>query len=232
MRKRGQSSGPIELVVAVIVMMASMGLAFMVFSNSESARCTNQLHAQIRGVEAALIDVALGSPSTTREVNLELGKCGDLNVEGVRVVYYSKPSFCQRCPSTGSGCWVLEPLTYSTKTQSYAVVGDAATCVNIPGQIALEVNDNQNTCFGESKVNQDACPLNAKDDASGENCGIPSTAIETANGPKVLTLSKTTSERQYKIRITKGYSQASGTPALSVCFQSKQDALEQERLNN
>ena len=195
MKRRGQSSGPIELVVAVIVMMASMGLAFTVFSNSESARCTNQLHSQIRGVEAALIDVALGSPSTTREVNLELGKCGDLNVEGVRVVYYNKPSFCQRCPSTGSGCWVLEPLTYSTKTQSYAVVGDASTCVNIPGQIELralggsnvDINEDSRSCTSGDNIASTACPFNSKASSDDPNCGIPENAID---GPKVLTLSK------------------------------------------
>lgn len=225
MNKRGQSSAPIELVVAVIVMMASMGLAFMVFSNSESARCTNQLHSQIRGVEAILIDVALGSPSTTREVNLELGKCGDLNVEGVRVVYYSKPSFCQKCPSTGRGCWVLEPLTYSTKTQSYAVIGDASTCVNVPGQVELQV-EKPESCVAEEKISLTACPVNAKVDDSGGDCGVPSDAT---SGPKIATLSKVSSERQYKLRVSKGYSTAGGVPMLNLCFQSKQETVEQER---
>ena len=229
-KRRAQSSGPIELVVAVIVMMASMGLAFTVFSSSESAKCINQLHSQVRGVETALIDVALGSPSTTRVVDLELSKCGDLNVEAVRVVYYNKPSFCQRCPSTGKGCWVLEPLTYSAKTQAYAVVGDASTCVNIPGQIELQDDSGASSCNvnnGEGHISGNACPQNPKGEDEGDNCGIPADAID---GPKVLTLSKVSgSERLYKVRISKTYGTAAGVPTLNICFQTKQEAVLQER---
>ncbi len=215
---KAQASAPIELVVAVIILVASMGLAFMVLQNTQSAQCTDKLKSQMRGLEAVMLDVALGSPSTSRETNLELTTCGSTSIEAVRIVYYDSPSYCGKCPTSGGGCWIVEPLSYSKENQDYFIVRDATTCINMPGRVILE--SDSRTCTDTDLISvNDGCPVSSKEHNS-DNCGLPPD-LGSASSSQLLTLGKSPGETQYKIRVTKTFDTAAGDPKLQVCFLRK-----------
>lgn len=224
---KAQASGPIELVVAVIILVASMGLAFIVLQNTQSAQCTDKLKSEMRNLEAAMLDVALGSPSTSRESDVELATCSGTSIEAIRVVYYDSQSRCGKCPATGGGCWIVEPMSYSIAEKQYVVVYEATTCINMPGRVLLE-NDEQ--CLSDLVATNSGCPPNAKE--SREGCGLaPSTyqgnAVSTSSS-RLATLGKEPGETQYKARITKAFATASGDPVLKICFLTKGQAREQQ----
>jgi len=200
---------------------ASMGLAFMVLQNTQSAQCTDKLKSEMRGLESVMLDVALGSPSTSREANLEMATCGGSSVEAIRVVYYDSPSFCGKCPATGGGCWIIEPLAYDKDAKEYFVIRDATTCINMPGRVIIKAD--VDACTNTELISQgEGCPIDAKDHTN-ENCGLPP-GITSGSTSQLLTLGKATGDTQYKIRVTKGFDTASNDPQLKVCFLRKRDA--------
>ncbi len=219
---KAQASGPIELVVAVIILVASMGLAFIVLENTQTAQCTDKLKSQMRGLESVMIDVALGSPATSREVNIELSTCGGTNIEAIRVVHYDSQAYCGKCPSTGGGCWIIEPLSYSNEQRQYFPVLDAATCINIPGKVLLGMDD---TCaenlISTPETGDAGCPPDKKE--SSEGCGLPPAVASESN--RLLTMGKKPGETIYRAKITKEFYTSAGDPLLKVCFESKSGAL-------
>ncbi|MDP3742699.1 MAG: hypothetical protein Q8R15_05270 [Candidatus Micrarchaeota archaeon] len=220
---KGQASGPIELVVAVIILVASMGLAFMVLQNTQSAQCTDKLKSQMRGLEAIMLDVALGSPATSREVDIELASCGGTSIEAIRVVYYDSPAYCGKCPASGGGCWIIEPLSYSKDEQEYFTVRDATTCINIPGKVLLKTDDACDaSLITTSETNNPGCPPDAKEARQG--CGLPP-GLTSAQSSKLVTIGKEPGETQYKARVTKDFDTAASDPVIKMCFLSKQDYM-------
>ncbi|MFH1247211.1 MAG: hypothetical protein V1644_02410 [Candidatus Micrarchaeota archaeon] len=217
-RLKAQASGPIELVVAVIILVASMGLAFMVLQNTQSAQCTDKMKSQMRNIDAIMLDVALGSPSTSREANIELASCGGISVEAIRVVYYDSLSYCGKCPASGGGCWMIEPLYYSKEEQQYFVLRDATTCINMPGKVILS---NDITCSEESQAliaTNNGCPPSAK--PTRQDCGLPP-GFTSTSASRLVTLGKEVGETQYKMRVTKDFATAADDPELKVCFLTK-----------
>lgn len=218
---KAQASAPIELVVAVIILVASMGLAFTVLQNTQTAQCTDKLKSQMRGLEAIMLDVALGSPATSREAQVEFSTCGGTSIEAVRVVYYDSPQYCGKCPASGGGCWIIEPLAYSNEQRQYFVVRDATTCINMPGRILIR---NDDACVDQSLVStpesgDGACPPNAKEN-NIPNCGLPP-AIASGESSRLLTMGKEPGENNYQVRMTKDFDTSAGDPVLKVCFASK-----------
>ncbi len=223
---KAQASGPIELVVAVIILVASMGLAFMVLESTQNAQCTDKLKSQMRNFEAIMLDVALGSPSTSREVDIELASCGGTSIEAMRVVYYDSPNYCGKCPASGGGCWIIEPLSYSKDEQQYFTVRDATTCINMPGKILLRSDesclDSSNSLIATSESSDPGCPPNAKEARQG--CGLPS-GLTSATSSRLLTVGKEPGETQYKARVTKDFDTSAGDPVIKVCFLTKRQYL-------
>ncbi len=217
---RGQASGAIELVVAVIILVASMGLAFMVLQNTQTAQCTDKLKSQMRNLEAVLLDVALGSPATSREVDIQMSTCGGTSIEAIRLVYYDQQSYCGKCPATGGGCWIIEPLSYDAEQKQYNIVRDATTCINMPGRITLEQDDACQQDLVSTTLEGDAgCPPGAKQ-TNIEKCGLPP-SLSSSDAGRVATMGKKLGETQYKTRVTKDFATAAGDPVLRVCFLSK-----------
>lgn len=225
-KRRAQSSAPIELVVAVIILIASMSLAFMVLQSTQSAQCVDKLRADMRGLQNIMLDVALGSPSTSRVVDLQLQSCGDLNLQAIRIVYYNKREYCGRCGSTGSGCWVIEPLTLDANEKRYFPVYEASTCIppTLPGKAEL-VSDEECQATAQSSVTTNACPDSA--DSNDPNCVLPASVAEQTQ--HLLTLAKTPGETQYRVFITKGIGTIAGNPVLKVCFLDKRSAAQREQ---
>ncbi len=222
---RGQASAPIELVVAVIILVASMGLAFTVLQSTQSAQCIDKTKSQMRGLEAVMLDVALGSPSTLRETKLELSSCGADSIEAIRIVYYDSPSYCAKCSTSAAGCWKIEPLAYRASEKEYFVVPDAVICVNnMPGRVLLEADED--SCSSSGLIStphtsgEAGCPVNVKDHKS-INCGLPPTLSSLSNS-KLLTMGKAPGETQYTVRIAKAFDTASGDPRLKICFMGKE----------
>jgi len=227
-KRRAQSSAPIELLVAVIILIASMSLAFIVLQNTQNAQCTDKLRADLSSLKNAMFDVSIGSPSTSREANLELKNCGDLNVEAVRVVYYKNPAYCGKCTASGGGCWKIEPLSYNPDINDYRIVQEASSCINMPGRVEI-ISDNQCEELEDLVNRQDegnaACPP----DPRGENprCDLAPGVLED-NPNHLLTLGKTPGETNYKVVISKQFGSAAGNPVIKMCFLSKTKAAEQQ----
>ncbi len=221
---KAQASGPIELVVAVIILVASMGLALMVLQSTQSAQCTDKLKSQMRNLEAIMLDVALGSPSTSREVDIELASCGSTSIEAIRVVYYDSPNYCGKCPASGGGCWIIEPLSYSKDEHQYFTVRDATTCINMPGKVLLRSDENciDQTLVATSESINPGCPPEAKEARQG--CGLPS-GLTSASSSRLLTIGKESSETQYKARVTKDFDTTAGDPVIKMCFLTKRQYL-------
>ncbi|MFH0714079.1 MAG: hypothetical protein V1722_00360 [Candidatus Micrarchaeota archaeon] len=222
MYRRGQASGPIELVVAVIILVASMSLAFIVMQSTSDAQCIDKLKSQMRDLNSVMIDVSLGSPSTSREANVELASCGGQSIEGVRIVYFENALYCGACGATEKGCWMIQPITYDKTANIYGISLHASTCINMPGGIVLEQDLNcDDDILTPGEVSATACPSNiGARSTNDQNCGLPPD-IATSSTTKLLTMSKEPGETQYKVRITKGFSTAANEPMLNVCFLKK-----------
>jgi hypothetical protein len=134
--ERAQVSAPIELFVAVIILAMSMALAFTVIRQSSENRCLAEMKNNLRGLEAAIVDVAVGSPPTTRTFNLEMKVCETRAVDAVRVVYFGDARYCQACPGQFGGCWKLEPVSRD-REGNLRPITEASVCVNIAGRILL-----------------------------------------------------------------------------------------------
>ncbi len=207
-----------ELVVAVIILVASMGLAFIVLENTQTAQCTDKLKSQMRGLEAVMIDVALGSPATSREAQVELATCGGNSIEAVRIVYYDSPQYCGKCPTTGGGCWIIEPLAYRNAEQEYSVMRDATSCINMPGRVLMRFDETCRESLVSTPDTGDAgCPPNKKQSRAG--CGLPPAIASSSD--RLVTMGKTLGEIIYTARVTKEFDTAAGDPVLKVCFTSR-----------
>jgi len=134
---RGQTDAPIELLVAVIILAMSMSLAFYVINQSSEAQCLAELRGQVRSLESAMVDVAIGSPPTSREAPFYMKTCGNIKVEGLRFVKYTSSIYCRGCATYSSGCWKIEPV-YADEKGILKPVTDATLCIEMPMDIGVE----------------------------------------------------------------------------------------------
>jgi len=153
---RGQSWGVMEVLISVIILAMSMSVVFYVLNNVQDAQCVSQLKSTTLSLQNALLDVALGSPPTTRRVLYTMPSCGGKSVEALRFAYYASPAYCRSCPGSFGGCWLVEPLVYDyTRNQLYRLA-DAITCVNMPSDIELSIDTDATRCLTE-RLTQNFC---------------------------------------------------------------------------
>lgn len=138
---RGQAWGVMEVLVSVIILAMSMAIVFYVLQNVQSTQCVSELKSQTLSMQNALLDVALGSPPTTRRVFYKMPECGGKSVEAMRFSYYAEPAYCKACPGAYGGCWLIEPMVYDYKNEKLFRLVDAVTCVNMPADIELTMDD-------------------------------------------------------------------------------------------
>ncbi|MFH0835124.1 MAG: hypothetical protein V1881_02180 [Candidatus Micrarchaeota archaeon] len=195
MKKRGQMEAPIELFVAVIVLSLSLAIAFSVMSRTDEGKCIAKLRTETDKLQAAMLDVAFASPPTSRSVNFEMTRCGNVAIDGLRFVYYSKAEWCELCQAHYGGCWQIVPVSRD-KDGSYKVVSDAVSCVNIAGDIFLRQDPN---C---DELSSNPCPPDEPDCNSGVPRGIWSG--DPLNSPtRWLTMGKSGTGTAYRITLTK-----------------------------
>ena len=146
---RGQVSAPIELIVAIIILVASSSLAFYVMNQTNEGKCIAQLKTQTQQLQQAMLDVALGSSGTKKSVHFSMPSCGSLKVVGMQFVYFSDAKYCRLCPGQYGGCWQLIPIAADSST-TYRQVTDAITCVDMPGE-SIFLTNGAPTCTSASQ---------------------------------------------------------------------------------
>jgi type II secretory pathway pseudopilin PulG len=224
--RKSQESAPIELVIAVIIMVMSITLAFTVWSNIQTTQCTNQIQGGMMTLENAIVDVSLGSPPTQRVVYLNFPVCGSFNIQAIRFSHYSNPSYCGKCPASSAGCWILEPLSFNIKTGYFTVVTNAAVCVNLPSTVDFYTSgcpydaniNNASGCPPPNTVNGFSPSTDVK--SNSEHCGAIYTPSDSNQPPQATyaTIGKG-SQPDYKLTLLKGYATASNTVEIGLCLQ-------------
>ena len=199
---RAQVDAPIELFVAMIVLAASMSLAFYLMQQTDEGKCTAQLKTETEKLQAAMLDVALASPPTSRTVVFEMPRCGKMNVEVLQFVYYSEPDYCRLCPAHYGGCWQIVPVSID-QDGKYVVVSDAVSCIQMSGDTWLDADE---SCLA---LSADPCAPGAP------NCDPSVTGVSRTvwNGnpddspSRWMTLGKQPGTTKYRITLTKSTTQ-------------------------
>lgn len=194
--KRGQVDAPVELFVAVIVLMASMSLAFYLMNQTNESKCIAQLKTETDKLQSAMLDIALASPPTSRTITFEMPRCGNINIEVLQFVYYSNPEYCRLCPAHYGGCWQIVPISVDRYGQ-YSVVSDAVSCVQMSGDLWI-TQDDSGDCLD---LNAKPCP--------NANCPFDITGVSDSvlDDSRWQTFGKQSGSSVYKITLTKGTSQ-------------------------
>ncbi len=157
---RGQVDAPIELVIAIIILVASLSLAFFVIQQSETGRCIATLKTQVQHLQEAILDVGLGSAGTKKTVRFDMPRCGDKTVEGLQFVNFKRAEFCRACPGSFNGCWQIIPLARTA--QGLVQMREAATCIDLPSE-RITLNPAPQTLGACQLLSNSPCP-------SGNNC--------------------------------------------------------------
>ncbi len=209
--KRGQVDAPIELFVAVIILMASMSLAFYLMNQTNESKCIAQLKTETDKLQSAMLDIALASPPTSRTITFEMPRCGSVNVEVLQFVYYSSPEYCRLCPAHYGGCWQIVPISVDRYGQ-YSVVSDAVSCVQMSGDLWIDDEgcDSDSINLGDSP-----CPY-GETQCDFEKTSVSNSVLENS---RWATLGKETGSNIYKITLTKTTRLTGGSEAgaIRVC---------------
>ena len=234
---RSQVSAPIELVVAIIILVTSITLALFVLNDVGRTQCSAQLKSEVQKLQLAMQDLALQSPPSTRQMFFTMPSCKDFSVDAVRFVYFNDPKYCRECPGQLGGCWKIDLATYKPTSDgeigSYAQqsqsLSSASVCVDIAGDLEL-IDENLNGANPECvSLSPNPCPATTPDgqpispgECSALVSGVPSTIYrEGANSPAhYLTLGKSSrADRVFKVELKKGlYTGSQGeTGAIYVC---------------
>jgi len=150
---RGQADAPIELVIAIIILVTSMGLAFYIMGQTETGRCLATLKTQTQQLQEAILDVGLGSAGSKKTVRFSMPRCGDQTIESIQFVKYTSPELCRRCPGHYSGCWQIVPVAKTAN--GLERVNDAITCIELPAE-RVSIED-QGTTDGCEELRPSPC---------------------------------------------------------------------------
>ncbi len=185
--QRGQAWGVMEVLIGVIIMGMSMAIVFYALRSIEDTRCVASIKSNTVQLENAMLDVALGSPPTTRRVVFSMPECGDKSVEALRFVYYKDRKYCGLCPGQYNGCWIIEPTLYDYKQKKFYTLVDASVCVNMPAAIGLDpvTGATDPKCLG-AQISRTPCPMQTPDAPVGSNNLCSSCAFDTSNVPPSL----------------------------------------------
>ncbi len=210
-------------------MVMSITLAFTVWNSIQTNQCLNQIQSEMMTVENAVVDVSLGSPPTQRVLSLSFPVCGSYNIQAIRFAYYGSPSYCGGCPSSSSGCWKIEPLSFNpSASMPFTTVSQASVCINVPASIDF-VSESSSSCNYNSNIDSNStngCPssstfsqLSRLTFSSPLGCEEPSSGTNGLNF-YYATISKG-GQSQYNLILSKGYATAGGSVEISMCLEGK-----------
>jgi len=152
--RRGQADAPIELVIAIIIMVTSLGMAFYVINTSKADQCLATLKTQTQQLQEAILDVGLGSAGSKKTVRFQMPRCGDQTIVGIQFVKYESAELCRRCPGHYDGCWQIVPLA-DTK-DGLTRIPEAITCIELPAKrVTIEQDQLTGSC---SRLSDTPCP--------------------------------------------------------------------------
>lgn len=137
---KGQADMPVELVIAVIIMIMSTALAFLLINQSNEDKCLAELKTQTDVLQQAVYGVGLASPPTSRTVQFRPIQCGGRTIEALQFVWYSQPEYCGLCASRYGGCWQIIPVA-TDNTQSvvkHIPLYKSISCVDMAGNVVIE----------------------------------------------------------------------------------------------
>jgi hypothetical protein len=160
-KEKAQVSAPIELFVAVIILMFTLALGFSVMKSTEEGKCIATLKTQTQNLKNAMLDVALGSAGTKRIVSFEFPRCGDKQIVGLQFVLYKDARYCRLCPGSYGYCWQVVPVAKDPNApDKFIQVSDGISCVSLAGDIDLSEETggacqglSSTPCFGPGTCN-------------------------------------------------------------------------------
>lgn len=217
---RSQADAPVELVVAIIILVASLSIASMVMASVGEEQCKSQLRGELQQLQLKMQDLALQSPPSTRTVDFILPGCSRLKTDLLRFVYYSRSDFCRACPGHYSGCWKVQLASYipdknNPDEGSYYVPQNEEICVDMAGDMQL-VLDAGPEC---EQLSENPCAI-------GEECNadrslVPSNVFDSTN-PNTPSRWRTlqTKGRKFEITLAKTIvpcTSGAQCPAISIC---------------
>ncbi len=220
---RSQTDAPIELVIAIIILLASMSIAYMIYIDLMKDRCLSEMKGEVQKLQLAMQDLALQSPPSTRRIEFKMPTCGDTRTDVLRFVYYSRPEFCRACPGHFAGCWKLELASYNPSEDRYEQSNElynAGICVDIAGDMVLiEDSSGDPDC---QELSDNPCPTGVSPcdfDKSGVLRSVYDPAVIDSPS-RWQTLGK--KARLYEITLKKGLAvcsagSATQCPAISIC---------------
>jgi len=194
---KAQAEAPVELVIAVIIMIMSTALAFLLINQSNEDKCLAELKTQTDVLQEAVLSVALASPPTSRTVLFRPIECGGKTIEALQFVYYSDPAFCSLCAARYGGCWQIIPV--AQETQRFIPLYKSISCINMAGNVWMT----QDTDCSGDVINLHEAPY--PDGEDPVKWGIPTSVWsgpgDTNSRWRTFMIDKTT--RAYNIKLTK-----------------------------
>jgi hypothetical protein len=154
---RGQESAPIEVLIGVMILAATMTLALQIIKNVNESQCVAQVKSGVTDLRLALQDMALTSPPAKRKAVISFPACGSLVIDGIRFAHYSSPDLCAQCPGSYNGCWKIEPIGFDPREERYVQVQAATECVDMAAEVSLEQQISHNSECGE--ITNSPCSL-------------------------------------------------------------------------
>ena len=165
-KSKSQTSAPIELFVAVIILAMTLSLGLKIMGDVEEGKCVSKLQSQTQSLKNAMIDVSLGSAGTKKSVYFQFPTCGSKKIEALQFVLFKKPELCKLCPGTYGHCWQIVPVARDpADRERFIRVSEGISCVNMAGDIQLSSSDcgsgagsyelSNNPCFDDPLTQED-----------------------------------------------------------------------------
>ena len=194
---KGQADMPVELVIAVIIMIMSTALAFLLINQSNEDKCLAELKTQTDVLQQAVYGVGLASPPTSRTVQFRPIECGGKTIEAIQFVHYEQPEYCGLCASRYGGCWQIIPYAKdnSGAAARYTPLYKSISCIDMAGNVWIQ-QDTSCTAPAGGEVSL----LNAQPNLPGTDLsawGIPPSAWDPATP-------ETSTSRWGTVAISKG----------------------------
>ncbi len=176
MRVKGQANAPIEILLAVILLSMGLAIAFNVMKSSGDYQCKLKIKASSENLKLAVQTVNTGYAGTAKEIEYQAQRCGSISVDALRFAFYNQPAYCGDCAGHYSSCWKIEPLQIfkdSEGSERLEVISDAALCIDMPGDVWMELMGTPEDEEGNEVGYAKACPPNFKSDCNNATADAP-----------------------------------------------------------
>ncbi|MFH1199691.1 MAG: hypothetical protein V1708_01345 [Candidatus Micrarchaeota archaeon] len=186
MKLRGQDA-PVELVIAIIILLASMVIALKLITDVGESQCISQLKSEVDKLKLAMQDLSIQSPPSRHKLFFHLPACGGTSVDVVRFVYFNKPEFCRNCPGHFDNCWQLQlaSIDGNGNYQQSSKLAQAGTCVDMTGAVQLQDAGNPrlpgyNPLSDCAELSTTPCIFGVVDARCKEISGVPESVLKDA----------------------------------------------------